>query len=204
MCRSEMSVRGHQLSPRMDASLQCGCGHVRVMNSPVLVLKCDSQWSTHSFRGGVYTSSSVNTVGEFWKTRHPRSVEVNEICDASFQGQRTHEDLEFGTHELSKSRMRGELDSRTLEVSESRMRDGSESWTCYALKSRIREDSKPWTCEATNFGNLQNSGIWWRMSSGITVHEDFLNENIHELARSKVKVVISRSLGFTCELVARL
>jgi hypothetical protein len=61
------------------------------------------------------------------KTHHPRNVEANEICDASFQGQKTHEDLESGIREISKSRMRGELDSRTLEVSESQTRDGSES-----------------------------------------------------------------------------
>jgi hypothetical protein len=67
------------------------------------------------------------SVGEFRKTRDPRNVEVNEICDASFQGQGTHEDLESGTHEVSKSRMRGEQDSRTLGISESRTRDGSES-----------------------------------------------------------------------------
>jgi hypothetical protein len=36
------------------------------------------------------------------------------------------------------------------------------------------------------------------------VREDFLNENIHELARSKVKVVVSKSPGLTCELVADL
>jgi hypothetical protein len=53
-------------------------------------------------------------VGEFRKTRHPRNVEVNEICDGSFQWQRTHDDLESGTHEVSKSRTR----------------DGSESSTC--------------------------------------------------------------------------
>jgi hypothetical protein len=67
------------------------------------------------------------SVGEFRKTRHPRNVEVNEICDASFQGQRTHEDLESVTHEVSESRTRSGLDSRTLEASESRTRDGSES-----------------------------------------------------------------------------
>jgi hypothetical protein len=36
------------------------------------------------------------------------------------------------------------------------------------------------------------------------MREDFLNENIHELARNKVKVVVSKSLGLTCELVAGL
>jgi hypothetical protein len=36
------------------------------------------------------------------------------------------------------------------------------------------------------------------------VHEDFLNREIHELARSKVKVVISKSPDLACELVADL
>jgi hypothetical protein len=34
------------------------------------------------------------SVGEFKKTFHPRNVEVNEICEVSFQEQRTREDLE--------------------------------------------------------------------------------------------------------------
>jgi hypothetical protein len=57
----------------------------------------------------------------------PSKVEVNEMCDASFQRQRTHEDLESGTHEVSESRMRSGLDSQTLDVSELRTRHGSES-----------------------------------------------------------------------------
>jgi hypothetical protein len=56
-------------------------------------------------------------VGELRKTRQPRNVEVNEICDASFQGRRTHEDLESGTHEVSESRM------RTPELSKPRNRE---------------------------------------------------------------------------------
>jgi hypothetical protein len=50
-------------------------------------------------------------VGEFRKTCHPQNVEVNEICDVSFQEQRTREDLESGTHEVSESRTRGGLES---------------------------------------------------------------------------------------------
>jgi hypothetical protein len=42
------------------------------------------------------------------------------------------------------------------------------------------------------------------MSSGVTAREDFLNGEIHELVRSKVKYVISKSLGLECELVAGL
>jgi hypothetical protein len=105
---------------------------------------------------------------------------------------------------ISKSRTRGGLESRTLEASESRMRDGLKSWTCEASKSRICKDLKPWTCGATNFGNLWNSRIWWRTSSGVTVREDFLNGQIHKLARNKVKVVVSKRPGLACELVAGL
>jgi hypothetical protein len=35
-------------------------------------------------------------------------------------------------------------------------------------------------------------------------HEDFLNGEIHELVRSKVKDVVSKSPGLACELVAGL
>jgi hypothetical protein len=34
------------------------------------------------------------SVGEFRKTCHPRNVEVNEVCEISFQEQRTRDDLE--------------------------------------------------------------------------------------------------------------
>jgi hypothetical protein len=61
---------------------------------------------------GVNPLPRGGSVGEFRKTRHPRNVEVIEICDASFQGQRTHEDLETETHEVSESRMHSGLDSR--------------------------------------------------------------------------------------------
>jgi hypothetical protein len=50
MCCFETSVCGHQLPPRMDASLQCGCGHIWVMSFQVLVLKWESQWSTRPLR----------------------------------------------------------------------------------------------------------------------------------------------------------
>jgi hypothetical protein len=36
------------------------------------------------------------------------------------------------------------------------------------------------------------------------VREDFLNGEIRELAKSKVKVVVSKSPGLACELVAGL
>jgi hypothetical protein len=67
------------------------------------------------------------SVGEFRKTCHPRNVEVNEICDVSFQEQRTCGDLESETHEVSESRTREDLESETHEVSESRTHGGLES-----------------------------------------------------------------------------
>jgi hypothetical protein len=53
-------------------------------------------------------------------------------------------------------------------------------------------------------GSLQNSGICWRSSSEVTTREDFLNGEIHESVRSKVKDVVSKSPGLVCELVAGL
>jgi hypothetical protein len=35
-----------------------------------------------------------DSVGEFRKTCHPRNIEVNEVCEVSFQEQRTRDDLE--------------------------------------------------------------------------------------------------------------
>jgi hypothetical protein len=39
------------------------------------------------------SEQAESRVGEFRKTCHPRNFEVNEICDVSFQEQRTREDL---------------------------------------------------------------------------------------------------------------
>jgi hypothetical protein len=51
------------------------------------------------------------SVGEFRKICHPRNVEVHEIREMCFQGQRIREDLESGSLEVSESRMRGGLES---------------------------------------------------------------------------------------------
>jgi hypothetical protein len=52
--------------------------------------------------------------------------------------------------------------------------------------------------------SLRNSEIRRRASLEVTAHEDFLNGEIHESVRSKVKDVISKSPGLVCELVAGL
>jgi hypothetical protein len=48
------------------------------------------------------------------------------------------------------------------------------------------------------FQRMANSGIYRKSSSKVA------NEEIHELVRSKVKVVIPKSPGLECELVAGL
>jgi hypothetical protein len=54
---------------------------------------------------------AILTVGEFKRTRHPRNVEVNEICEVNFQEQRTCEYLESWTYEVLESRTRDGLES---------------------------------------------------------------------------------------------
>jgi hypothetical protein len=101
---------------------------ITIIIKRVRILRCKwKKGNTHRKKMDLLPTGNKLLVGEFMKTRHPLNIEDNEICDASFQGQRTHEDLESGIREISKSRMCGELDSRTLEVSELRTRDGSES-----------------------------------------------------------------------------
>jgi hypothetical protein len=74
---------------------------------------------------------------------------------------------------------------------------------------RSFEMANSWRPEVMNLQNheiasLRNSGICWRSSSEVTAHEDFLNGDIHEPVRSKVKDVVSKSPGLVCELGAGL
>jgi hypothetical protein len=48
------------------------------------------------------------------------------------------------------------------------------------------------------------SGICPKSDSEFTARGDLANRGIHELIRSKVKVVVSKSPGLECELVAGL
>jgi hypothetical protein len=94
-------------------------------------------------------SVDIAAVGEFRKTCHPRNVEVNEICDVSFQEQRTRDDLESETHEVSESRTHEDLESETHEVTKSRTREDRESETHEASESRTREDQESETHEVS-------------------------------------------------------
>jgi hypothetical protein len=59
----ETFVRGHQLPPKMDASHQCGCGHVPIMNFPVLVFKSVIHNDQHVCSEGVCTQVCQLTPG---------------------------------------------------------------------------------------------------------------------------------------------
>jgi hypothetical protein len=158
-------------------------------------------------------------VGEFMKICHPRNIEVYEIREMSFQEHRMCEGLESRTCEAPKSRACEGLESRTCEAPKSqtceglesltceapnsRTCEGLESRTCEASKSRTRKDPKSWTCEIMNresakFGNLL---VVKFRSHGA---RRFLNEEIREPVRSKVKDVVSKSPDLVCELVAGL
>jgi hypothetical protein len=127
-------------------------------------------------------SSSFLPVGEFRKTRHPRNVEFNEVLKACFSG---------------------------------------------AGNSRF---SEAWNLRSREFANVQNSGILIRRRGGVTnmrepristvdgpnfgelpireSTEDLVRESRAETftnhGRSKVKVVVPKSPGLECELVADL
>jgi hypothetical protein len=78
------------------------------------------------------------------------------------------------------------------------------------VKPRIRECAKFGNLSRAEFGSHErghartsgeakiNSGNCWRPSSGVS------GEDIHEPGRSKVKVVVPKSPGLECELVADL
>jgi hypothetical protein len=51
---------------------------------------------------------------------------------------------------------------------------------------------------------MGNSGICRKSDSEVTARGDLANRGIHELLRRKVKVVVSKSSGLECELVAGL
>jgi hypothetical protein len=125
-----------------------------------------------------------------------------------FQGQETHDFRKPGTCEASDSRMceiRGswfgeEVESRTCGRPEPRAGDGTNfgRWPIReSVGDRVR-DSRAKTCT-----NLRRSGSRSRESVEGLVRElhvkTFTNQR-----RSKVKVVVPKSPGFECELVANL
>jgi hypothetical protein len=129
-----------------------------------------------------FTLLSLRSVGEFRKTRHPRNVELNKVLEACFSG---------------------------------------------AGNSRF---SETWNLRSLEFANVQSSGILIRWRGGVTnirkpgistvdgpnIGERPIRESVEDQVRefhvrafmnqgrSKVKVVVPKSPGLECELVADL
>jgi hypothetical protein len=103
-----------------------------------------------------------------------------------------------------------------LEPTKSRSRELAIIWNLELAKSRSRELAIIWNLEPaeprsrdTQWSGISNlrshefretgdSGIRWKSGSEV------MNKGIHEQVRSKVKVVVSKSPGLGCELVAGL
>jgi hypothetical protein len=110
-------------------------------------------------------------VGEFWKTRHPRNVEVNEICDASFQGAKnTRRSRVWNSRslEVTNARWTGLPNSRSLGVANARWLGVSNllspefvnSWRLKAMNLQNHE-----LRESAKFGNMMEDkfgshGAW--------------------------------------------
>jgi hypothetical protein len=125
-----------------------------------------------------------------------------------FQGQEIHDFQKPGTCEASDSRMRKiraswfgeEVESRTCENPESRAGDGA-NFGIWPIRESVGDpvrESRAETCT-----NLRRSESRSRESVEGLVRElhvkTFTNQR-----RSKVKVVVPKSPGFECELVADL
>jgi hypothetical protein len=143
----------------------------------------------------------------------------------SLQEQRTHEDLESWTCKVANARRFGILNLRSCKVANvwrsgilnlrslkianvrrsgiSNLRSLGVANVRWSGISNLRsfEVANSWRPEAMNLrnheiGNLSNSGVCWRSSSEVTTRGDFLNGEIHEPVRSKVKDVVSKKSGF--------
>jgi hypothetical protein len=123
------------------------------------------------------------SVGEFRKTRHPRNVNFDEVLEMCFSG--TGNSRFSGAWNLRSSRF-ANMRSSGIVVRKS----GMESRTRGSPKSR-----------AGGGANLEGRLI--RESFGDPVRKSCM-EIFTNRRRSKVKVVVPKSPGFECELVADL
>jgi hypothetical protein len=153
-------------------------------------------------------------VGEFRKTRHPRNIECNEVLEIYFfRGKehaifrnlgpakprsrehaifgnlepakpRSREHAIFGNLEPAKPRSREHAIFRNLEPAKPRSHVRAEVWNLAPAESQISEDGKFGSLPEVCFGSRERG--------------------IHEPVGSKVKVVVPKSPGLECELVAGL
>jgi hypothetical protein len=140
-------------------------------------------------------------VGEFRKTCHTRRVVWNSWNEFSgISNLWSSEILNLWSLEVANLRRSG-ISNLRPEVANLR-RSGISN----LRSSEVANLRRPEVMNLQNheIGSLRNSGIYWRSSSEVATHEDFLNGEIHESARSQVKDVISKSPSLVCELVAGL
>jgi hypothetical protein len=174
--------------------------------------------TTSTTRGWRESTAQGVTIGEFWKTCHPRNVEFDEVCEMSFQDDRLCEDLESWSCEALTSRTCEDLGSWTCEALKSRTCEDLESWTCEALKSRTCEDleswAKPWTREPEKIWNPESAKFWNResMKFGNLLKIKFggygawgflwIKDSL--ISKKPSQRCCLKSPGLTCELVAGL
>jgi hypothetical protein len=150
----------------------------------------------------------MNIVGEFRKTRHPRNVEFNKVLEACFSG--------AGNSRFSEAWNLWSLEFANVQSSGILIR-----W-----RSGVTNMRKPGisNCRWPELRGTADSGICWRPCSGVRradmrepaekrrpiresvedLVREFRAKTFTNLERSKVKVVVPKSPGLECELVADL
>jgi hypothetical protein len=136
------------------------------------------------------------------------TLSLTKLIRHVFQGQETHDFQKPGTCEASDSRMRKiraswfgeEVQSRTCGSPESRAGDGA-SFRRWPIRESVGDPVRESCAETCT--NLQRSGSRSRESVEGLVRELHVKTFTNQW-RSKVKVVVPKSPGFECELVADL
>jgi hypothetical protein len=150
----------------------------------------------------------LHCVGEFRKTRHPRNVKFDKVLETCFSGTGNSRFRKPGTCEASDSRMREirgswfgeEVESRTCGSPKPRAGDGVNfgRWPIRESVGDPVRESRAKTCM-----NLRGSESRIRESVEGPIWESHVKTFTNRRG-SKAKVVVPKSPGFECELVADL
>jgi hypothetical protein len=158
---------------------------------------------------GVWSAPhNITPVGEFRKTRHPRNVKFDKVLETCFLGTGNSWfpeawnlwSLGFANVWNSRIVVREEVDSRTCGSPESRAGNGANfrRWPIReSIGDPIRESCAE-TCTNLRRSESRSREFVEGLVRGSHV-KTFTNQR-----RSKVKVVVPKSPGFECELVADL
>jgi hypothetical protein len=145
-----------------------------------------------------------NIVGEFRKICHPRNVEFNEVRKICFSGAKHwwfSRVANLRSPEVANMRGSGILNLRSLGVANMR-RSGILNLRSLGVANMLRSGIS--NLRSHELRETGNSRICRKSDLEVTARGDLANKGIHELLRSKVKVVVSKSPGSECELVADL